>query len=195
MDISQELLLQRKHNLTKAVEYHGNLCSGQILGLHIAEYGLKLMETTDPKKLIIYFEIDRCIADAIQILIGTRFGRRTLKIASYGKMAATFVNLETGNAYRLCVSPDADEIMGYAFSSRFEAITDQEKLLELASEKLIHVQKVKVNIPAEDIPVKPMGKVPCAKCKEMIFDCKEIQTENGPICRACASIPYYTLLE
>jgi formylmethanofuran dehydrogenase subunit E len=44
----------------------------------------------------VFVEIDRCAADAIMTVTGSRVGRRSLKIVNNGKIAATFVNLETG---------------------------------------------------------------------------------------------------
>ena len=43
---------------------HGHLCAGQILGLRMALYGVRLLGLTDPvgadrKRLITYVEIDR----------------------------------------------------------------------------------------------------------------------------------------
>src|SRR3989339_494123 len=86
MKIDGELLKKRKENLAKAIEYHGHLCLGQILGVHIAETGLKAIGTIDTKKIIVYVEIDRCLADAIQIITGTRLGRRSMKHVNYEKL-------------------------------------------------------------------------------------------------------------
>ena len=103
---------QRKNNLHRAVDYHGHLCLGQVLGVFLAEKGMDSIGTNDPKKMIVYVENDRCIADAIQILTGTRLGRRSMKLINYGKMAATFINTETDNAYRVWVSGKINEMIG-----------------------------------------------------------------------------------
>ena len=44
---------------------------------------------------MVFVEIDRCTTDAIMALTGCRPGKRSMKIRDYGKMAATFINLET----------------------------------------------------------------------------------------------------
>ena len=106
--------------MAKAVDYHGHLCLGQVLGVHLAEKGMEAIGTTNPKKMIIYVENDRCIADAIQILTGTRLGRRSMKLVNYGKMAATFINTETGNSYRIWVSGKINEMIGKISSDRQE---------------------------------------------------------------------------
>src|SRR3712207_9033586 len=55
----------------------------------------------DRKKLVVWVEIDRCMADAVGAVTGARLGRRSLKYFDYGKVAATFLNTETGEAVRV----------------------------------------------------------------------------------------------
>ncbi len=55
----------------------------------------------DRKKLIVWVEIDRCMADAISASTGVRLGKRSLKYVDYGKVAATFLNTETNDAVRV----------------------------------------------------------------------------------------------
>jgi formylmethanofuran dehydrogenase subunit E len=191
MRIDKKHIEKRNNDLAKAVEFHGHLCLGQILGVIMAESGLKAIGTTDPKKIIIYVENDRCIADAIQILTGTRFGRRSMKLVNYGKMAATFINTETGDAYRVWVSGKIKEIMGTENIEKYKDKNQFEKLLEVPSEEIVSIQNVIVKIPKEEMPGKPLRTVFCVNCKEKIFDGKELPSEKGPLCKACAEKPYY----
>src|SRR3954464_7285424 len=85
---------------------HGHLCAGQILGVRMAMYGVNLLGLEDPagvdrKRLITFVEIDRCATDAIGVVTGCRLGKRALKFRDWGKMAATFVDVETGKAIRI----------------------------------------------------------------------------------------------
>src|ERR1700684_3091390 len=89
-----------------AEQAHGHICAGQILGLRMAIYGLKLLELEDPagkdrKRLVTFVEIDRCATDAIPVVTGCRLGKRALKFKDFGKMAATFCDLATGRAVRV----------------------------------------------------------------------------------------------
>src|SRR5258708_7020651 len=84
----------------------GNLCPGVLLGLRMAVLGCALVGIEDPrgadrKKLIVWIEIDRWLADAVETATGARLGKRTLKVLDYGKLAATFLNIETGKAVRI----------------------------------------------------------------------------------------------
>ena len=195
MEINKTLLKTRKQNLQKTVDYHGHLCLGQVLGVHLAEKGMSALGTTDPKKIIVYVENDRCIADAIQILTGTRLGRRSMKLVNYGKMAATFINTETGAAYRVWVSGKINEMIGKISSNHDEKQRQYEIVLRSHSEDVVSVQEVIVKIPPEELPGKPKRTVICVQCGEKVMDNKDISSEKGPICLACAKGPYYTLLE
>src|ERR1700736_6690707 len=85
---------------------HGHMCAGQLLGARMAMLGCDLLGLKDPrgtdrKKLIVWVEIDRCMADAISAVTGVRLGKRSLKYFDYGKVAATFLNTETQQAVRI----------------------------------------------------------------------------------------------
>src|SRR5208337_1164290 len=92
--------------LRDAEKAHGHLCAGQVLGVRMAMLGLELLGLDDPhgkdrKRLITYVEIDRCMTDAIGVVTGCRLGKRALKFRDWGKVAATFVDLESGKAVRI----------------------------------------------------------------------------------------------
>jgi formylmethanofuran dehydrogenase subunit E len=87
--------------LGQAEVAHGHLCAGQILGVRMAVLACRRLGIVEPrgadrKKLVTFIEIDRCATDAIGLVTGCRLGKRALKFRDWGKMAATFVNLETG---------------------------------------------------------------------------------------------------
>src|SRR5947209_4164097 len=89
-----------------AAQAHGHLCAGQILGLRMALYGVRLLGLEDPagrdrKRLVTFVEIDRCVTDAIPVVTGCRLGKRALKFRDFGKVAATFCDLQENRAVRL----------------------------------------------------------------------------------------------
>src|SRR5262245_48155625 len=97
-----------------AEKAHGHLCAGQILGLRMAIYGVRLLGLEDPegkdrKRLVTFVEIDRCATDAIPIVTGCRLGKRALKFRDFGKVAATFCDLRNGRAVRLCARESAKD--------------------------------------------------------------------------------------
>ena len=191
MGTDHTIIERRKDNLNRAVSFHGHLCLGQVLGVHLAERGLEVIRTTDPKEIIVYVENDRCIADAIQIITGTRLGRRSMKLVNYGKMAATFINTRTGDAYRVWVSGKVNEMIGEINSDFHEREKQYTTILEADSDDIVSVQRVSVTIPPLEMPVKPQRTVVCLRCKEKVMDGKDVFTEEGTLCLACAGEPYY----
>src|SRR6266496_1216295 len=98
METLDELLERAEHS-------HGHMCAGQVLGVRMALLGCHLLGVEEPrgkdrKALLVFVEIDRCAADAINTVTGCRLGKRTLKFFDYGKLAATFLNVKTGEAVR-----------------------------------------------------------------------------------------------
>src|SRR5512135_877597 len=92
--------------LEDAAVAHGHLCAGQVLGVRLAMLGLKMLGLEEPqgkdrKRIVTFVEIDRCATDAVMVVTGCRLGKRALKFRDWGKMAATFVDVETGKAVRI----------------------------------------------------------------------------------------------
>ncbi|MCK4413785.1 MAG: formylmethanofuran dehydrogenase [Candidatus Eisenbacteria sp.] len=169
--------------LDRCVSYHGHLCMGQPLGVRLALKGMELISTRDPRQMIVLIENDRCIADAIQIVTGTRIGRRSAKLVDLGKMAATFVHTETGLAYRVNVRRvDANATHGEDACRSILRVPDAE---------LLSWRRVCVHLKPEELPGKPKKTVRCTLCGEKVFDGKEVQGAAGPLCRSCAEKPYY----
>ena len=84
----------------------GHLCAGQVLGVRLAILGCRRLAIEQPrgpdrKRQVTFVEIDRCATDAIGVVTGCRLGKRALKFRDSGKMAATFVDLETHRAIRI----------------------------------------------------------------------------------------------
>jgi len=95
--------IDTEQHLQEAEAFHGHLCGGIVTGVPMALRGLKEIGVRDPtgedrKNLMIFAEIDRCATDGVTSVTGCRPGKRTMKIKDFGKMAATFLNLETGMA-------------------------------------------------------------------------------------------------
>src|SRR5204862_4892587 len=97
-----------------AAQAHGHLCAGQILGLRMALYGVRLLGLEDPagsdrKRLVTFVEIDRCVTDAIPVVTGCRLGKRALKFRDFGKVAATFCDIENHRAVRIAAKESSKQ--------------------------------------------------------------------------------------
>jgi len=174
-----------EEDLQAAAAYHGHLCMGMFIGVRMARYGLKLLEIDDPftfRDLLVYVEIDRCAADAICVVTGCTLGRKRLKLVNYGKMAATFVNLKTDQAVRLSPKGYLKVPEGAEPKTFWEGFSDQD---------LFRVEKVKVDIPPNDLPGKPRHKALCSACGEQILDSREVEKDGATFCQACSQGAYY----
>jgi len=177
--------------LAKAKAFHGDLCAGIVLGTRMTmigmrELGMNPMERN--RDLIVYVEIDRCIADAIQAITGCSLGHRSLKYRPYGKFAATYINIKTGDAVRVSVvEKKRTEKTGH------EAMKDAAQiLLEAPEAELFRLKKVRVAIPDGDMPGLPKYRARCSRCNEMIVDNKEVTIDGAVLCGNCAHGSYYT---
>ena len=144
------------------------------------------------KKLLVYVEIDHCATDVIQSVTGCKLGKRTLKYVDYGKMAATFLNTETGRAVRVIARDDSRErSWGYALPGASKKDAQLQAYRVMPDEELFIVTTVKLQVPEEDMPGHPVSRVICGHCGEGINDRREVERDGRMLCRACAFGGYY----
>jgi len=178
-----------------AAMHRGCICPGQILGVRMAMLGCRLLGIDEPnkdKRLIVYVEIDRCMADAIAAVTGCRLGKRTLKHMDYGKCACTFVDTLKGRAIRIRAREDAREhVWHYVPTDLSKSDAQCEAYKIMSDEELFVAQEVVVNIPAHDRPGRPVSRVVCTLCGEGINDNREVRLKGQVLCRACAQGAYY----
>jgi formylmethanofuran dehydrogenase subunit E len=180
---------------------HGHLCPGQLLGVRMALLGCREIGLEDPrgedrKKLLVWVEIDRCLTDAVAVVTGVRLGRRSLKFKDYGKVAASFLNLETGVAVRVLALEEARELAD-KLHPEIESKKERQwqTYLEAPEEELFSVARVKVAYRTEDLPGRPRRRVACVSCGERINDGREVVAETGAIyCHHCSGSGYYEML-
>lgn len=179
---------------------HGHICAGQILGLRMAIHGLELLGLDDPtgihrKRLIAYVEIDRCATDAISVVTGCRLGKRALKFRDFGKVAATFCDLETGNAFRV-VARESSKAKAREMYPDIAGKNEQQMRAyrEMTVADLFEVARVRVTVPPEDLPGFKAARVVCSQCGEGINFRRELLVDGKTLCRACAGDRYYEVL-
>jgi formylmethanofuran dehydrogenase subunit E len=180
-----------------AEEAHGHLCAGQILGLRMALYGVRLLCLDDPagadrKRLVTFIEIDRCATDAIPVVTGCRLGKRALKFRNFGKMAATFCDLREDRAVRIVALESAKQRAREMFPE-IESRNQQQMSAyrTMPEQDLFAIQWVRVAIGPEDLPGYKAARVVCGQCGEGISFRREIVLEGRTLCRACAGERYY----
>jgi formylmethanofuran dehydrogenase subunit E len=185
--------------LGSSAEAHGHLCPGQVVGVRMAMLGCRLIGLDEPqrydqiKKLIIYVEMDRCTADAVAHVTGVKLGRRSLKFMDYGIMAATFVNLETGKAFRVVSTEEARDL-AKVYAPKIAAKHQQQLAAykRMPDSVLFRVQQVKVNIDDCDMPGPTRYKIACSRCGQVVRDQKEVIQDGQVLCKPCAQDSYFT---
>lgn len=176
---------------------HGHLCAGQVLGVRLAMLGLHLLGIEDPrgkdrKRLITFVEIDRCATDAVAVVTGCRLGKRALKFRDWGKVAATFVDLASDRAVRVCAK-ESSKALARQLHPEIENKNQQQMLAyrEMSNDDLFTVQWVKVVLPPEELPGYKGDRIACQECGEGINFHREVRREGQVLCRACAGERYY----
>ncbi len=183
-----------------AAQAHGHLCAGQILGLRMALHGVHLLGLEDPagrdrKRLIAFVEIDRCVTDAIAVVTGCRLGKRALKFRDFGKVAATFCDLQENRAVRIVARESSKQRARELYPEIQDKNRQQmQAYREMPDEDLFEIQWVRVDIGPEDLPGYKSPKVVCAECGEAVNFGREIVRDARTLCRACAGERYYAPL-
>ncbi len=178
--------------LRQAEAAHGHLCAGQILGVRMALLGLRRLgfegrpQGPDRKRLVTYVEIDRCATDAISLVTGCRLGRRALKFRDWGKMAATFVDLQSGRAIRIVALEDARELAERHYPHLDSKNRKQmQAYRELADAQLFREQWVRVAIKPADLPGATGDRVVCPRCGEGVSFGRVVLVNGERLCLTC----------
>jgi formylmethanofuran dehydrogenase subunit E len=191
---------------------HGHLCAGQVLGVRMAMLALNRLGIDDPrqrllpdgslnpdrKRLVTFIEIDRCATDAIAVVTGCRLGKRALKHRDFGKMAATFIDLNE--------KLDADDSLSHDYKAlrvvaletskgrarelypELEKNAQQMKAYrELPDEDLFSTEWVRVPLPPSEFPGYKGERVACARCGEGVNFDRFIERNGERLCLACAN--------
>ena len=178
--------------LRKAEVAHGHLCAGQILGVRMALLGLARLSIADPhgadrKRLVTYVEIDRCATDAISLVTGCRLGKRALKFRDWGKMAATFVDLEADRAVRVVALENSRELARQLYPN-IDSKSRQQMMAyrELADEQLFSAQWVRVKVEAAEMPGNKGDRFLCPRCGEGVNFGRFEEIAGQRLCLSCA---------
>ena len=188
--------------LKECERLHGHMCARQLLGTRMALLGCKTIGIDDPRgadrrKLIVWVEIDRCMADAVSAVTGVRLGKRSLKYVDYGKVAATFLNTENERAVRIVALESARTLADERYPEienkrqrQFQAYSDA------TDDELFKTELVSIQLRDLDAPGSPRSRVTCVVCGEGVNDGREVIDANGdPLCRGCYGGTYYSKLD
>jgi formylmethanofuran dehydrogenase subunit E len=180
--------------LELAAVAHGHICAGQVLGVRLAMLGIRelgLDPIAERKRIVTYVEIDRCVTDAVALVANCRLGKRALKFRDWGKVAATFCDLQTGRAIRVAARESSKQAAKDLFPDLPREEAQQKAYAQLPDDVLFLTEWVKVEIQPEDLPGFKGPRVVCAQCGEGINFKREVTVNGRTLCRACAGERYY----
>jgi formylmethanofuran dehydrogenase subunit E len=174
---------------------HRHLCPRQVLGVRIGLAGasaLGLETYRTDKRLLVILETDGCFADGIEAATGCTVGHRTLRVADYGKIAATFVDTRTETAVRLAPQLDI-RVQSRCFAPEeskqyFAQLVGYQRM---PVEQLLTVQTVTLTTSARWLVSRAGVRVNCSMCGEEIINEREVIQDGQILCQACAGPAYY----
>lgn len=185
--------------LQAAAREHHHLCPRQVLGVRMGLLAGEFLGVAFPradKRVLAFVETDGCVVDGIAVASGCRVGRRTMHIFDFGKVAATFVDVETRKAARVlpsrtcrdrawCYAPEAADrwhaqLLGYQ---------------RMPAAELLRVSPVLLTFDIEKFVSKDGYRVECQSCGEDIINEREMLHDGAVLCRSCAGRRYYQVAE
>jgi len=206
--------------LDRAAASQGHACPRQVLAARMALHAGELLSIDLPRtdgRLIAFVELDGCFAEAVAAATGCSLGRRTLRPVDHGKLAATFLDAETGRAVRLAPRPGvtvqaAEHVTcpcrpapldpslrllratGAATSCADPAPPAGDAAVvaheTMPLSELLRVQVVTLAQPLASLVGHDGAHVACGNCGEEMLSEREVALLGRRLCRACAGERY-----
>jgi formylmethanofuran dehydrogenase subunit E len=179
-------------HLAASAALHTRLCPQQVIGVRMARLACAMLHI-DPaiqrKQIFVFMECRRCAADGVIAVTGASPTNRLMAFTDYGKVAATFVNLRTGDALRVSEHPEsrATAVEMITELPRWEAQLQAYQIMP--DDQLLRWQSVRLHQPLPYIPEKYA--VHCEKCGERVNEHCEVVVRGQVLCKACARGAYY----
>jgi len=175
---------------------HKKLCPRQVIGVRMGLAGAAALGLEVPrqdKRLLVILETDGCFASGVEVATSSTVGRRTLRIEDYGKVAATFIDLETETALRISPRVEIRQLAcDYApgASNLYQAMLQAYQVMP--EETMFRFEPVRLNQSLAALVGVPGTRVNCCMCGEEIINQREVIRSGEILCRACAGEAYYT---
>jgi formylmethanofuran dehydrogenase subunit E len=185
--------------LSQSAEMHSHLCPRQVLGARMGLYAGQILSLDLPqtnKRMHAFVETDGCAADGISVATGCWWGRRTLHALDFGKIAATFVDSQTGQAVRIFPHPDCrKDALHYAPDARNTYQAQLEAYQVMPEDRLFVARNVKLTVALDALISCKGARAFCQRCGEEIMNEREVFRDGEILCRGCAGEAYYLVEE
>lgn len=177
---------------------HSHLCPRQVLGVRIGLAGVAALASSgsrNPQRLLVILETDGCFVDGVGAATGCGVGKRSLRIEDYGKVAATFVDMQTEQAVRVAPRPGVRQrAQLYAPGEVRHYFAQLHGYQVMPEHELLILQPVQLARSVAEIMSRAGVRVDCASCGEEIINERQVVVQGRTLCRACAEGGYYISL-
>jgi len=180
--------------LERTAAMHHHLCPRQVLGVRMGMLagrwlGLELPQAD--KRLFVFMETDGCTSDGVSVATGAWVGRRTMRMVDFGKVAATFVDTECGEAVRIHPHPDSRQRAIAAVPEAPDRWHAQRVGYQrLPDQELLIAERVELTVDVTGLISRPGAHALCARCGEEISNQRERLCGGEVLCRACSGEAY-----
>jgi formylmethanofuran dehydrogenase subunit E len=185
--------------LAQSSERHRHLCPRQVLGVRIGLAGTAALGLAIPrrdKRLLVIVETDGCFADGVEVATGCTMGHRTLRLADYGKIGATFVDVKTETAVRVAPQLDVRQRAPlYAPEEKKKYYAQLVGYQRMPDPELLTIWAVNLTTPVKQIVSRAGVRVNCFGCGEEIINQRGVMKAERTLCQACAEPAYYAMAE
>lgn len=183
--------------LAAASARHRHLCPRQVLGVRMAVAGARILGVDVPRQdkgLLVIAETDGCFVDGLEVAAGVSPGHRTLRIEDYGKVAATFVDVKTGEAVRLAPRLNVRQhALDYAPGEQRHYFAQLAGYQVMPEEELFSAVSVALTPGIKEIVSRAGVRTNCAVCGEEIINEREVIVDGVAYCRSCLGQSYYLI--
>jgi formylmethanofuran dehydrogenase subunit E len=188
-----------KSLLDLCAQRHSHLCPRQVLGVRIGLAGMSALAMQPPvqgKRLLAIVETDGCFSDGVEVATGCTVGHRTLRVEDYGKIAAVFVDIKTGQAVRVAPNLHARQRASAHIAGETRHYFAQLQAYQsMSDDELLMMQEVRLRTPIKTIVSRAGRRVNCSNCGEEIINEREQIIDERLYCITCAQGGYYNVVE
>lgn len=190
----------KEKDFKKVAEFHGHVCPGLTYGYRVAKAALReLGKKAKDEEIVSIVENDSCAVDAIQVLVGSTFGKGNLIFKDYGKQVYTFISRKSGKGLRISV-----DFKGYKEKEKDKATWDKflsgnkspqvmkeirriknkkiEAILKSPEKDLLKIKPVRIKLPEE---AKIYPTLRCERCGEKVMEPRVRVKEGKIVCLPC----------
>ena len=170
-------------DLVKAVEFHGHLCPGLVMGYLAAKAGMERLAAAraEDEELIAIVENDSCAVDAVQVLTGCTFGKGNLFYRDHGKQVYTFAVRPSGRAVRVSLKHERPREGQRAGASRHGG-WEIRYMLGCPPEELFSIREETILLPEA---ARIRQSVLCESCGEMVMETRARRLVGRLLCIPC----------